>query len=199
MSALILASQSPRRRELLASLGVEFSVVVADIDETPVVGETPAECVARLARGKVDAVWQRLAGDRSGVAPQNPVVLGSDTIVVIDRQILGKPCDRADAAQMLAQLSGREHHVLTAVAMRDARRQECVVQTSAVSFAKLSEREIQRYIATGEPDDKAGSYAIQGQAAAFVMSLNGSYSGVVGLPLYETRQLLLDFGIQTAL
>ncbi len=199
MSTLILASQSPRRRELLASLGVEFSVVVADIDETPVAGEAPTDCVARLAQGKVEAVWQRLVGDHSEGAAQNPVVLGSDTLVVIDQQILGKPRDRADAAQMLAQLSGREHQVLTAVAMRDAKRQKCIVQTSAVSFAKLSKQEIQRYIATGEPDDKAGSYAIQGQAAAFVVSLNGSFSGVVGLPLYETRQLLLDFGIQTAL
>lgn len=199
MSALVLASQSPRRRELLASLGVEFSVVVADIDETPVEGETPADCVARLARGKVEAVWQRLLSGLSEGVSGYPVVLGSDTIVVIDRQILGKPRDRADAAKMLEQLSGREHHVLTAVAVRDAERQKCVVQTSVVSFATLSEQEIQRYIATGEPDDKAGSYAIQGQAAAFVRSLHGSYSGVVGLPLYETRQLLLDFGIQTAL
>lgn len=199
MSALILASQSPRRHELLASLGVEFSVLVADIDETPVAGETPTECVARLARGKAEAVWQRLASERRVRAPHNPVVLGADTIVVIDNQILGKPRDRAEAAQMLSQLSGRKHQVLTAVAVRDENRKACVIQTSVVSFAKLSGREIQRYIATGEPDDKAGSYAIQGQAAAFVVSLNGSYSGVVGLPLYETRQLLLDFGIQTAL
>lgn len=190
---LILASQSPRRRQLLSTLGVDFSVKVADIDETPVAGETPEVCVDRLARGKADAVWHTLQ-DRL-----DKVVLAADTIVVVDQKILGKPRTREHAVHMLTQLSGRKHQVLTAVALQNETSQQCTIQTSEVSFATLAEDEILRYVATGEPDDKAGAYAIQGLAAAFVVSLAGSYSGVVGLPLYETRQLLRRFGIHTAI
>ncbi len=190
---LILGSQSPRRRELLTGLGVKFSVVVADIDETPVAGESPADCVLRLASVKADAVWRRTG------ASSDSAVLAADTIVVIDGDILGKPENREHAVAMLSRLSGREHQVMTALALRSATTEESLLQTSKVRFAKLTAREIADYVATGEPDDKAGGYAIQGLAAAFVVSLTGSYSGVVGLPLYETRQLLKKNGIQTRL
>lgn len=190
---LYLGSQSPRRKELLASLGVQFEVLHANIDETPRSGEPAEQCVRRLAEAKAMAVWGSPA--RVEAAP----VLASDTIVVLDQNILGKPRDKAHARAMLLQLSGREHRVMTAVALRDDRRQESFVQTSRVGFARLTAEEVARYVDTGEPDDKAGAYAIQGLAAAFITVLHGSYSGVVGLPLYETRQLLHRFGIKTAI
>lgn len=188
-----LASQSPRRRELLSQLGLAFIVQVADIDESVLAGECATDCVLRLAQTKAQAVWN--SAERSHSIP----VLAADTLVVLDNAILGKPRDTDDARAMLRQLSGRQHQVMTAVAICHEGRQESLVQTSLVSFAKLSSLQIQNYVATGEPADKAGAYGIQGRAAAFVSDLRGSYSGVVGLPLYETSCLLRQFGIDAPL
>lgn len=188
-----LASQSPRRRELLQQLGLRFLVQAADIDETVLPSEMAEACVSRLARGKAETVWN------SPARIQSIPVLAADTIVVLDNKILGKPRDDDEACAMLQQLSGRQHRVMSAVALHFEDRQESLVQTSVVSFAKLSPLQIQNYVASGEPADKAGAYAIQGRAAAFVSDLRGSYSGVVGLPLHETCRLLRQFGIDTPL
>lgn len=188
-----LASQSPRRRELLSQLGAGFIVQAADIDEAVLPGEVAGDYVLRLAEAKALAVWN------SAARVHSIPVLAADTIVVLDQQILGKPRDHADACVMLQQLSGRQHQVLTAVAVRQGDRQESLIQMSQVSFAKLTIQQIERYVASGEPADKAGAYAIQGRAAAFVSDLQGSYSGVVGLPLYETCRLLRHFGIDLPL
>ena len=187
---LILASASPRRRELLAQLGVQFEVVVADIDETPVAGEAAEVYVVRMALEKARAVRARL-GDAEAL------VLGSDTAVVIDDEILGKPRDRADGLAMLARLSGRVHHVYTAVASVDpAGREASRLSVSSVTWRSVSEAERVAYWATGEPCDKAGGYAIQGKAAVFVSRLEGSFSGVMGLPLFETAALLERGGVE---
>lgn len=188
---LTLGSQSPRRRELLARLGVRFNVISADIDESPLPDESAEHCVRRLAEAKAVAIWQQ--------CDESLPILAADTVVVVDDRILGKPRDEAEACATLAQLSGRDHQVMTAVCVLARKGRESLVQTSRVSFATLTAQEIRAYVATGEPMDKAGSYAIQGLAAAFVCELQGSYSGVVGLPLFETRQLLHRFGIKTAL
>lgn len=188
-----LASQSPRRRELLQQLGLRFLVQAVDIDETVLPAEMAEVCVRRLAQGKAEAVWN------SSARIHSIPVLAADTIVVLDNKILGKPRDDDEACAMLQQLSGRQHRVMSAVALRFEDRQESLVQTSVVSFAKLSPLQIQNYVASGEPVDKAGAYAIQGRAAAFVTDLKGSYSGVVGLPLHETCCLLRQFGIDTPL
>ncbi|MFK3818430.1 Maf family protein [Pseudomonas sp. NPDC089407] len=187
MNPLYLASGSPRRRELLTQIGVPFSVVSAPIDETPLPGESAPAYVERLARAKAAAGLASLAG--------SAVVLGADTAVVLDGRILGKPENREDALAMLADLSGREHQVLTAVALDDGQRVLSLCVTSKVSFRAISADEAQRYWASGEPADKAGSYAIQGLGAVFVTGLVGSYSAVVGLPLSETADLLGQFGI----
>lgn len=186
---LYLASGSPRRRELLGQIGVPFVVLNAPIDETPWPAESPADYVQRLACAKAQAGLATLPD--SGVA----VVLGADTSVVLAGRILGKPEDRADAVAMLSALSGHTHEVLTAVAL--ASRERCAVRlvSSQVSFRPLSAGEIEAYWASGEPLDKAGSYAIQGLGAVFVSHLQGSFSAVVGLPLCETAALLADFGI----
>ncbi|POA55621.1 MULTISPECIES: Maf family protein [unclassified Pseudomonas] len=189
MSPLYLASGSPRRRELLTQIGVPFTVIGADIDETPLAAETPAAYVERLARGKAAAGRAALASDSTAC------VLGADTAVVLDGRILGKPRDQADALEMLMALSGREHEVLTAVALLDGQRSQARVVRSLVRLRSISEQEARRYWASGEPRDKAGGYAIQGLAAVFVAGLNGSYSAVVGLPVCETAELLGDFGI----
>jgi septum formation protein len=175
-----LASQSPRRRELLAQIGIRHDVISVDLDETPRTGEVPAEYVLRLA----------LAKARAGHAlrPDRPV-LGADTAVVLDDRILGKPLDRADAIAMLAQLSGREHRVLTAVALV-GEREETRLSVSHVQFRPIDPAEAAAYWETGEPADKAGGYAVQGLGALFVESISGSYSGVMGLPLFETGELL---------
>lgn len=187
MNPLYLASGSPRRRELLAQIGVPFSVVSAPIDETPLPNESAPAYVERLARAKAAAGLACLEGPA--------VVLGADTAVVLDGRILGKPENREDALAMLADLSGREHQVLTAVALDDGQRVHSFCVTSTVRFRAISTDEAQRYWASGEPADKAGGYAVQGLGAVFVTGLSGSYSAVVGLPLCETADLLGQFGI----
>jgi len=187
---LHLASRSPRRRELLARLGVPFSVLDVDIPEVRAPGEAPRDYVARVAAGKAAAGLARL-GDVAGA-----VVIGADTEVVLGDEVFGKPADEAGAAAMLARLSGRVHHVLSAVAVRSAGRCLQALSVSEVEFAPLSQARIDAYVAGGEPMGKAGGYAIQGGAEAFVPRLSGSYSGVVGLPLFETARLLRDFGIE---
>ncbi|WP_043309158.1 nucleoside triphosphate pyrophosphatase [Pseudomonas sp. ML96] len=189
MATLHLASGSPRRRELLAQVGVPFVTLIASIDETALPDEPAERYVERLAREKA------LAGLASLADAVDAVVLGADTAVVLDGRILGKPLDRADALATLATLSGREHQVLTAVALVAGQRVESRVVASRVRFRPLRPGEAEAYWATGEPCDKAGSYGIQGLAAVFVSQLEGSYSAVVGLPLCETVQLLEEFGI----
>ena len=189
MATLYLASGSPRRRELLAQIGVPFTPLIASIDETPWPDEPATGYVERLAREKALAGLSMLAQ-----AP-GAVVLGADTAVVLDGQILGKPRGRTDGLAMLAALAGREHQVLTAVALAGAGRVESRVVTSRVAFRALHPGEAEAYWDTGEPQDKAGGYGIQGLAAVFVSQLQGSYSAVVGLPLCETAQLLGEFGI----
>ena len=183
---LCLASVSPRRRELLSQIGVSHVVMGADIDEAVVPGETPSDYVARLAREKA------LAVRRGG---QQLPVLAADTTVVVDGQVFGKPRDQAEAVQMLGALSGRTHEVLTAVALADSRGVAGRLSSSTVRFRTLSRDECLAYWETGEPRDKAGGYAIQGLGAVFVESLRGSYSGVMGLPLFETAELLRAAGI----
>ena len=189
MATLHLASGSPRRRELLAQIGVPFVTLIASIDETALPDEPAQRYVERLAREKA------LAGLATLGRPEGAVVLGADTAVVLDGRILGKPNDRADALSTLAALSGREHEVMTAVALAAADRVESRVVVSRVRFRPLRPGEAEAYWATGEPRDKAGGYGIQGLAAVFVSQLEGSYSAVVGLPLCETAQLLEVFGI----
>lgn len=192
LPVIYLASRSPRRRELLAQIGVRFNPLPfrsqpqPDADETVLAGETPARYVVRLARAKADAGWARIAQRRLPPAP----VLAADTTVALEGRILGKPADRAEAEAMLAALSGRRHEVYTAVALRFAERIESALSRSEVEFRPLGAEEIRDYVATGEADDKAGAYAIQGRAARFVVEIRGSHSGIVGLPLYETAQLL---------
>jgi septum formation protein len=183
---LCLASVSPRRRELLAQIGVPHVVVGADIDETFLPGETPRDYVSRLAREKA------LAIRRTG---QPLPVLAADTTVVVDGTVFGKPRDRDEGVDMLGELSGRAHQVLTAVALADARGVADRLSSSTVWFRSLSREECLAYWDTGEPRDKAGGYAIQGLGAVFIESLSGSYSGVMGLPLFETAELLRAGGI----
>ena len=187
MNPLYLASGSPRRRELLTQIGVPFTVTSAPIDETPLPGERAEAYVERLALAKAEAGLANLAGPA--------VVLGADTAVVLDGRILGKPENREHALAMLAELAGREHQVLTAVALSDGSRSQSLCVGSNVRFRPISAVEAQRYWDSGEPADKAGGYAIQGLGAVFVTGLQGSYSAVVGLPLSETADLLAQFGI----
>ncbi|MEB0044246.1 MULTISPECIES: Maf family protein [unclassified Pseudomonas] len=189
MKQLYLASGSPRRRELLTQIGVPFTAVSADIDETPLNDETPSAYVERLARGKADA------GRRSVVSDVAFCTLGADTAVVLDGKILGKPLDEADACAMLMMLSAKEHEVLTAIAVFEGERCESLVVRSRVRFRSISLEQAAAYWASGEPRDKAGGYGIQGLGAVFVAGLEGSYSAVVGLPLCETCELLSHFGI----
>ena len=194
---IYLASRSPRRRELLKQIGIPFEVLVlrehpgrnVDVDESQRPGENPDEYVRRVGRVKADAGWDRVVQRRLRRFP----VLAADTVVCVDDVILGKPPDPAHAAKMLRLLSGREHRVLTAVAFKLEERLELVVSESKVRFAEISQADIEAYVASGEPTDKAGAYAIQGRAGAFITELHGSYSGVMGLPLYETTQLLKKF------
>ena len=183
---LILASTSPRRRELLAQLGVLFEVIAVDVDESCRAGEAPEDYVLRIARDKARAGVR--AARRSA-----PLVLGADTVVVIDGEILQKPAGRDGALAMLARLSGRTHRVLSGVALA-GRCEDARMSDSEVTFREIGARERSAYWETGEPVDKAGGYAIQGLGAAFVRRLQGSYSGVVGLPLYETAEMLARCG-----
>jgi septum formation protein len=186
---IYLASGSPRRRELLQQIGVSFRVIPADLDETALQAEAPAAYVSRLAEAKALAGWQRSRG-----MEQAPV-LAADTAVVLDGKILGKPKDRDDAMRMLHELSGRTHEVLTAVALRTAAGSEVKLSRSCVAFRSIAAAEARAYWDSGEPRDKAGAYAIQGYAAIFIADLKGSYSGVMGLPLFETAQLLETAGV----
>jgi septum formation protein len=181
---LLLASASPRRRELLWQIGVAHRIAVADIDETPRGAEAAADCVRRLALAKAQKVWA------SGLP-----VLGADTAVVLDSELLGKPRDRLSALAMLGRLSGRSHRVLTAVALVDGRGSQVRLSESEVEFRGLEAEECARYWDSGEPRDKAGGYAIQGLGAVFVRRITGSYSGVMGLPLFETAALLDAAGV----
>ncbi|WP_028451777.1 Maf family protein [Chitinilyticum aquatile] len=185
---LYLASGSPRRRELLAQLGVSFDIIRADIDETPLPGESVEAYVLRLAREKALAGW-RAAGE-----PAQPV-LGADTTVAYAGRILGKPLDADDARAMLADLSGSTHSVLTAVAVCVAGAVEVTLSTSSVRFMPLSAAQIDAYVASGEPLDKAGAYGIQGWGGLFVSWMDGSFTGVMGLPVHETGQLLARYGL----
>jgi septum formation protein len=191
---VILASASPRRTALLLQIGVSHRVVPAQIDERRAAGEPIEDCVRRLAKNKALEVRVALAAV-AGAAAMELAVLGADTAVVIDDDLLGKPRDRADALAMLARLSGRWHQVLSAVALASANGLQCSLSRSEVRFRALSARECAAYWDCGEPRDKAGAYALQGLGAALVEELRGSYSGVVGLPLFETAQLLAGAGV----
>ncbi|ORE85217.1 maf protein [Oceanococcus atlanticus] len=181
----ILASQSPRRADLLGRYGLRFAVRPADIDESRRPAESPDDFVLRLAREKAAAV------EGAGLP-----VLGADTVVVLEQDVLGKPRDRDDALDMLSRLSGRAHEVLTAVCVRNAQRSETLLSRTEVQFATLSSAQIQAYWNSGESAGKAGAYAIQGLAEAFVTEIRGSYSGVVGLPLQGSLGLLKLFGVE---
>jgi septum formation protein len=189
---LHLASQSPRRRQLLEQLGVDFAVLDVDVPEQRAPGESPWDYVSRVARDKARAGLAALA--HAGDA----LVLGADTEVVLDDEVFGKPRDADDAATMLRRLSGRTHAVISAVWLVGADGEQCEVCVSRVRFATLDASTIAAYVATGEPFGKAGAYAIQGRGAAMVAHLDGSYSGVMGLPLFETARLLRRDGISPA-
>jgi septum formation protein len=197
---IYLASRSPRRRELLAQIGVKFEPLLfregprqdADTDEAVRPGEQPDEYVRRVTRLKAEAAWQRVVM-RRGL--QRKPVLAADTTVALGGEILGKPVDRPDAERILRMLSGTQHRVLTAVSVAFEERFELAVSESLVTFATISEERIATYVQSGESFDKAGAYAVQGRAGAFVERIEGSYSGVMGLPLYETGEILRKFGI----
>jgi septum formation protein len=197
--SVYLASKSPRRQQLLRQLGVDFQELLLreapgrrrDIVEVPRRDEPALEYVQRVARTKAAVGWRRM--ERRNLIPRP--VLAADTEVVLDDRPLGKPDDAADAAAMLMRLSGSTHTVITAVALHWRSCVAHAVSTSRVSFRALTDDEILRYVATGEAFDKAGAYAIQGRAAAFVRHLEGSYSGVMGLPLYETGEILAKIGL----
>jgi septum formation protein len=192
---IYLASRSPRRRELLSQIGVRYHLLLfrerlgerPEVDEAVIEGESAAAYVERMARAKAEAGWNRMLQRNLPPAP----ILAADTIVALGARLLGKPKDRAEAAEMLALLSGERHEVLTGVALKNRDQVEFALSISEVLLKKLSPEEIAQYVASGEGDDKAGGYAIQGRAARFIVELRGSYSGVMGLPLYETS-LLLD-------
>lgn len=186
---LHLASQSPRRRELLALLGLPFGVLDVDVPEQRAPGEPATDYVRRVAREKAGA------GLMEVVAVPGALVLGGDTEVILDDAVFGKPRDTADATRMLRLLSGRTHQVVSAVALVSAGREAQAVCTSEVTFAPLDDDAIAAYVASGEPMGRAGAYAIQGLAQVFVCHLSGSHSGVMGLPLFETAQLLRGFGM----
>ena len=197
---IYLASRSPRRRELLAQIGVKFEPLMFregprqdnDTDEAVRPDEQPDEYVRRVTRLKCEAAWQRVVL-RRGL--RRMPVLAADTTVELDSVILGKPADREDAGRILRLLAGRQHRVLTAVAVQLEQRFEMAVSESLVTFAPLDDERIATYVKSGEPFDKAGGYGIQGRAAAFIERLEGSYTGVMGLPLYETAALLRLFGV----
>ena len=184
--SLMLASTSPRRREILETLGIDFTIVVVDVDEDVRAGESPEDMVLRLAAAKAEA---------AAVAPGS-LVLGADTAVVVDGEILGKPRDEADALAMLARLSGRVHRVLTGVALRGPHGTRSILSETDVQFREIGRDEALAYWHSGEPQDKAGGYAVQGLGGIFVERIRGSYSGVVGLPVFETVALLREAGFE---
>ncbi len=187
---LILASASPRRTALLQQVGIAHSVMPVDIDESPLSDERPWDQALRLAAQKADSAFARLDDTQ-----KNSVILASDTLIALDGESIGKPQSLADSQRILSQLSGRTHDVLTSISVKSAWRQrnECI--RTKVHFATLTPAQIEAYWATGEPQDKAGSYAIQGIGGQFVKSIEGSVSAVIGLPLFETIQLLREFGV----
>ena len=187
---LLLASQSSRREQLLKQLGVKFSVSAPNIDESWKVDEKPTDLAIRLAEEKAETCLQTSTDS-------NAVILASDTIVSVEEEIFGKPKDRKDAIKMLVRLSSNTHRVLTAVSVKCQSRSKTICSETFVSFRTISSTEANRYWDTGEPRDKAGAYAIQGFGAVFIESIKGSYSGVMGLPLFETAELLREFGIDT--
>ncbi len=191
MTALYLASQSPRRRELLAQIGVQFQVLSVDVEERQAPNESPEGYVQRLACDKSLAGWQKL----SASSDVDAAVMGADTIVVLDGEVLEKPSDEADGTRMLMTLSGRVHEVFTAVALTSGKDQKAMICRTEVVFGEITQAQAKTYWRTGEPCDKAGGYGIQGAGAVFVEKISGSYSAVVGLPLFETRELLNQFDI----
>lgn len=193
---IYLASQSPRRRQLLEQLGVRHELLLPDAHEDSEAlehvhpGEAPARYVQRVTALKLDAAIERRK--RRGLPPAP--ILCSDTTVAMGRTIYGKPADEADAARMLRELSGHTHRVLTAVAVQGGRRRLAGLSDSRVTFASMTTAQVRAYVATGEPMGKAGAYAVQGRAAAYIRDIRGSYSGIMGLPMFETAQLLRSFG-----
>ena len=191
---IYLASRSPRRRELLSQIGVRYHLLLfrervgekPDVDESVLPGEAPAAYVERMARAKADTGWRRMLQRNLPPAP----VLAADTTVALDGRIYGKPENRTEAEEILAALAGKRHEVLTAVALKNQDWIEVALSTSEVQLKALSKDDIAQYVASGESDDKAGAYGIQGRAARFVVEIRGSYSGIMGLPLYETGQLI---------
>jgi septum formation protein len=200
MSVIYLASRSPRRRDLLGQIGIRFEPLLfrdgarsdPDTDESVLPGEAADDYVVRVTQQKSRASWQRVVM-RRGL--RRMPVLVADTTVVLANEIFGKPADRDDAIRMITALSGTQHRVLTAIAVCADEHQEMAVSESLVTFTPLSEERVRAYVDSGEPFDKAGAYAIQGRAGAFVERIEGSYSGVMGLPLFETAALLRQFGI----
>ncbi|MGA9032055.1 MAG: Maf family protein [Sulfuricaulis sp.] len=191
---IYLASASPRRRELLRQLGVQFEAIPSNILEMRQTGESHADYVLRVARDKAQFVAKQVKERSLPILP----VLGADTEVVLDGEILGKPQDRVHGMALLRRLSGRTHEVLSAVCVVDQDSEHVALSTSRVTFSRLTETEIAQYWETGEPVDKAGAYAIQGKAAAFIERLEGSYSGVMGLPLHELTEILKKIGREGA-
>jgi septum formation protein len=197
---IYLASRSPRRRELLKQIGVNFELLLlredtrrmVDVDETPSPGELPRDYALRIAEAKAEAAVRQIAHRALRPRP----VLAADTTVVLEDRIVGKPVDADHAEQILLALSGREHYVISAVALAYKEKLQSRISVSTVRFRKLTETEIRLYVAGGEPLGKAGAYAIQGRAAAFVVRIDGSYSGIMGLPLAETADLLQNAGIE---
>jgi len=200
-SRIYLASQSPRRRELLKQIGINFEILLlrnalrrnVDVDETPLENEVPIDYVQRICRSKAIAGWNALMARKLLSFP----VLAADTAVIVDDKILGKPRNYDEAASYLRLLSGRPHQVLTAVGVTYEDKLAMRLSTTKITFAALDEERIHRYLLTNEGYDKAGAYGIQGHAAAFVAQVQGSYSGVMGLPLFETVELLRAFGHPT--
>ena len=198
-SRIYLASRSPRRRELLRQIGVDYELLMLrvttprgrDVNEDPLAGESPRDYVMRVCRDKAETGWRCLIERK---LPQR-AVLSADTTVCLGEAILGTPVDAAQAIEFLGRLSGREHQVLTAVALKFGERLELALSATSVRFRALEPAEIEHYVRSGEPLDKAGAYGIQGYAGAFIAEIRGSYSGVMGLPLYETEQLLGRLGL----
>ncbi len=184
---IVLASQSPRRKELLAQLDVEFQIIHTDVDESVHPNENPTDYVLRVAKEKAEAGLKKFPSEK---------ILGADTIVVLNGEIFLKPVDKTDHIRMLRKLSGQTHHVLTAVALASAEGIKNIMTDTAVTFRELSEFEINHYWDTGEPCDKSGGYASQGIASTFIKRIEGSWSGVVGLPLFETFELLRDLAFE---